>query len=173
MSQSLQILSRDMFNLAQLFSVITIILGQCYIRVKPKLCALILTIYVHVTGFTAIIGVKIEAIRAKTEGSRHSLSLVTNYTLPVMTVISTAAEQNALQPRSGAKPVGCNTPWPARRPSHRMKQGADGTLPIILKSSGTQAGLSHWCLGSPPDPSCNLVSGHDDFFTGGAYGDPD
>jgi hypothetical protein len=43
-----------------------------------------------------------------------------------------------------------------------MKQGC--ALSILLAKPDTQAGLLHWRVCLPPS---NMVSGHDDFITGG------
>ncbi|MEM4235411.1 MAG: hypothetical protein QXU75_09755 [Candidatus Methanomethylicaceae archaeon] len=54
-SQSLQIFSYEVFYIAQFFATIAVIFSQHHIGVKPKLCALVLAVYMHVTWFATVI----------------------------------------------------------------------------------------------------------------------
>jgi hypothetical protein len=48
-----------------------------------------------------------------------------------------------------------------------MKQGRARRNPSILKIVKHASRTLHWWLGLQPTPSCNLVTGLGDFFTGG------
>src|SRR3990170_6161165 len=70
--QDLQILTDDALNIAQLLSVIAIIVCQCYVGVKPEFGAPILSVHVHMAWLAAIVRVEVDAIGTDSQCSWHS-----------------------------------------------------------------------------------------------------
>jgi hypothetical protein len=63
MSQRLQVVSDHPLKVSQFLPTEATVLGQGGVRIEPEFGAHLLPIHVSMTGFSAIIGIEIEAIR--------------------------------------------------------------------------------------------------------------
>src|SRR5438093_11616704 len=70
-SQNLQVLSDNPFELSQLPPAIAVVLRQCNVRIDPKFCTDVLPVNLRVSRLSAVVRVKIETIRAAAQRSRH------------------------------------------------------------------------------------------------------